>query len=292
MTSPSDLRVFGSLANRFLRPHWRSLALIVALNVAVGFALTLRPLVLAPALDSFVGTRTPPAERLRDLTLNNVGPTLTRALGLDSSRPLRTGLYAAAVFLIVTVVVAGLGIVSHVLLTGTRSAVNRDILVALHRHLLTQPLSYFHRRRAGELVTRLTQDSYRLAGSLDSIVLAMLQSFAQVSMALVVMFRTDPLFSLSVLVTALVHFAITKTLSGRVRRLSLTVTDREGDIGARLHETFVSIRAIKSFAAERFDSRRPPRPIDAASAGPTSWRKWTRRSGWWPTGSPRPWSSC
>jgi subfamily B ATP-binding cassette protein MsbA len=70
------------------------------------------------------------------------------------------------------------------------------------------------------------------------------------------MFRTDPLFSISVLVTAVVHFAITKALSGRVRRLSLTVTDREGDIGARLHETFVGIRAIKSFAAERFDSAR------------------------------------
>src|SRR6185295_15704041 len=126
---------------------------------------------------------------------------------------MRTGLYAAVAFLLVTVLVAGLGIMSHVLLTGTRSAVHRDVLVALHRHLLTQPLSYFHKRRAGELVTRLTQDSYRLAGSLDSIVLAMLQAFAQVAMALTVMFRTDPLFSLSVLVTALVHFAITKNLS-------------------------------------------------------------------------------
>ena len=256
MTPPRDLRVFGALVNRFLRPYWRSVALTVALNVAVGFALTLRPLVLAPALDSFVGTRTPPAGRLSELTLNNVGPTLTALLGLDPARPLRTGLYAAGVFLIVTVGVAGLGVMSHFVATRTRTAIHRDILVALHRHLLTQPLAYFHKRRAGELVTRLTQDSYRIAGSLETIALASLQSFAQVSMALVVMFRTDPIFSLSVLVTALVHFAITKTLSGRVRRLSATVSDREGDIGARLHETFVGIRAIKSFAAERFDSAR------------------------------------
>jgi ABC-type multidrug transport system fused ATPase/permease subunit len=252
---PVDARSIRGLLNRFVRPYSRWLAVAVLLNVAIGFSLTLRPLVLAPALDSFAGSRAQPATGLADLTLNNVGPTLAALLGLDPTDPVRMGIHAAALFLLVTVMVAMLSLGAQILLTHVRVTIQRDILVALHAHLLTLPLRYFHQRRAGELVTRLTVEVARLGNALDVIVRQILQSTAQILFALVVMFRTDALFTLAILAMGSVHLGLTRALKGRVYRLSRRVADRQGDLGARLLETFSGIRVIKSFAAERHDSR-------------------------------------
>jgi hypothetical protein len=65
VTAARDWRLIQLLGGRFLRPYWRWMATVVLLNLITGVALTLRPLVLAPALDSFAGARAGPAERLR-----------------------------------------------------------------------------------------------------------------------------------------------------------------------------------------------------------------------------------
>jgi ABC-type multidrug transport system fused ATPase/permease subunit len=255
VTDPRELRSVGGLLNRFLRPYSRWLAAAVSLNVVVAFALTLRPLMLAPALDSFAGTRARPAEGLADLTLNNVGPTLAALFRLDAAGPVKMGVYAGGLFLLVTIATAALSLAAQALLTHVRGMVQRDMLVALHAHLLTLPLGYFHKRRAGELVTRLTGDVSRVAGALDVVVRQILQSTAQIVFTLAVMFRTDALFTLALLALGSVHLVITRLLKDRLYRLSLGTADRQGDVGARLLETFAGIRAIKSFAAERYESR-------------------------------------
>jgi len=252
MSEPAP-RAIGGLLRRFLRPYSRWLASVVALNVAVGFGFTLRPLVLAPALDAFTGARGQPATRLSDLTLNNVGPTLAAILGLDPSDPIRMGLHAAGLFLLITLAVAVLSLVAQILLAHMQLAVQRDMLVALHAHLLALPLGYFHKRRTGELVTRLTGDVGRVAGALDVMVRQVLQSTAQVALTLLVMFRTDALFTVAILTMGSVHLLVTRGLRDLVYRRSLRQADRQGDVGARILETFAGIRAIKSFAAERHE---------------------------------------
>jgi ABC-type multidrug transport system fused ATPase/permease subunit len=258
-----DLRSVGGLLNRFLRPYSRWLAALVSLNVLIGLAFTLRPLVLAPALDLFAGTRSRPAQHLAELTLNNVGPTLAKLLHLDPADPVKMGLQAAGLFLLVTVATAVLSVTALMLLTNIRETVQRDMLVGLHAHLLTLPLGYFHQRRAGELVTRLTGDVSRVSGALDVIVRQILQSATQVVFTLVVMFRTDALFTLAILAMGSMHLAVTRVLKERVYRLSRGATDRRGDVGARLLETFTGIRAIKSFAAERHESREVRAVVEA-----------------------------
>ena len=255
MTGPRASHPIRDLTLRFLRPYSRWLASAILLNVVVAFALALRPLVLAPALDLFAGGGGPPATGLSDLTLNNIGPTLAHVLRLDPSQPFKLGLYAAGLFLLVTGGVALLSLGSQILLAHMQLMVQRDMLIALHAHLLTLPLSYFHKRRAGELVTRLTNDVARVSGALDVVIRQIFQSTAHVLFTLIVMFRTDALFTLAILTMGSVHLLVTRALKEGVYRASRRVADRQGDIGARLLETFTGIRAIKSFAAERHESR-------------------------------------
>jgi ABC-type multidrug transport system fused ATPase/permease subunit len=254
MMDRRDRRIVGFLLRRFVRPYTGAFALVVCLNLIIGIALTLRPLVLAPAFDAFVTVRAPSATRLGELTLNNVGPTLSRVLGVDPANPLRTAVQMAGILVLVTVIVAVLSLTGQIVLAGARTALHRDMLVALHQHLLTLPLAYFHKRRTGELVSRLTQDVTGVSGALDSPVRGVAQALAQVTMAFVIMFRTSATFTLAILGMGCLHFLITRALATRIRHLARTVSDRQGDVGARLQETFAGMRVVKSFAAEAFDS--------------------------------------
>ena len=256
-------RSIRGLLQRFVRPYTRWLAAAVVLNVAIGFGLTLRPLVLAPALDAFTGSQEPPAAGLADLTLNNVGPTLAALLHLDPADPVRTGLHVAGLFLLITGIVALLGLGSQILLAHTQVAGPARHARRAPCPPLTLPLGYFHKHRAGELVSRLTIDAGSVAGTLDLIVRQTLQSTAQVTLTLAVMFRTDALFTIAILTLGSVHLLVTRGLKNLVFRVSRRVSDRQGDLGARLLETFAGIRAIKSFAAERHESRQMRAVADA-----------------------------
>jgi subfamily B ATP-binding cassette protein MsbA len=284
MISRQDLRSATGLLNRFLRPYWKGVMAVVLVNVLVGALTAVRPLVAAPAFTSVLTAQQPAAapaaaadvsapaaaaeepssgetptakaEQPRKGFLNKIGPDLIKRFGLADASFLTLGLTVAVLYLSVTVAIAFFGFIGHVWLVRTRTAVMRDLTTTLHRHLLTLPLRYFQGRRAGDLVSRLTNDVTRTSNSMDGIVRGLLKSLAQISITLSFLVATDAGLALALLGLGAVHFTITRVLGTRVRRASRDAVDKLGKMGASLLETFIGIRIIKSFAAERFDAKR------------------------------------
>jgi subfamily B ATP-binding cassette protein MsbA len=251
-----DIRVVGGLFKRFLRPYWLPIFVLTALNVVLGFFLSLRPLVIAPALEAFAGKPVKPAGRWSELTLNNLGATLLQTFHLSQEHIMNIGLLVAVLFVVFSAIIAALNFASMALTIRTRSMISRDMMVALHEHLIHLPLSFFQKRRAGELLSRLNYDVSRTAGFLDSIVRGMLQSAAQVSLSLFILLRTDTLLTVVLMGLGGLHLLVTRVLGERVKRGAQGVTDKMGMVNALLFESFLGIRLIKSFAAERFDSEK------------------------------------
>lgn len=251
-TVGSVLRLF----RRFLVPYWKWVALIVAVNVAIGIVTSARPLLLAPALDYFVGSQVPPATSFGELSLNNLGPSLLDVLNLQGANMMNLAMVVASMFFAVMVLAAALSFVSHVLLVKVRTRVARDIQVVLHRHMILFPLGFFVKERAGDMVSRLTNDVNQSATSMDTIARGVLQSLSQVLLSLYVLVRTDALLAAAVVLVGSLHLVITRVLAGRMRRISREWVEKTGSVYSGLLETFVGIRMIKSFAAERYDARR------------------------------------
>jgi subfamily B ATP-binding cassette protein MsbA len=256
MPGKKDFSSLHLLFKRFLKPYWKVVSAITLINILVGFLVSLRPLVIAPALDVFVSKRPRPAGRFNELTLNNLGVTIIDALHLDVNNILQVGLLVSGLFFLFSLLIASVGFGSFVLTIRTRTAMYRDMMVALHQHLLTLPLAFFQKRRAGELLSRLNNDVTKTATFLDNIVRSMLQSLAQIAVTLFILFRTDLLLSFSLLALGSLHILITRLLSGKVKRRASGVFEKLGMLNANLFETFLSIRLIKSFAAEAYDSRK------------------------------------
>jgi subfamily B ATP-binding cassette protein MsbA len=271
-SSRQVLRPTAFLIGRFLRPYWKAVVVLIVINVAVGFLLTARPLILAPALDIFAENKTVPATGIADISLNNFGPTLTARLGLDARDVVFVGKIVVFLFLGVTLVIAASKMAAHAILVRTQTAVARDMTLALHAHILDLPLAYFHKRRAGELVSRLTHDAVKTSGSLDAVVRGILQSVAQLLVVMIVLVRTDILMSLVILGMGGVHLLITRLLGTRVRRFSTELSDRHGGVAASLMESIGGIRTVKSFSAEAYEKRKLGSEMESLR------RKWIRSS--------------
>jgi ATP-binding cassette, subfamily B, bacterial MsbA len=256
MPTRKELSSISSLFERFLKPYWKVIFFLTVINIILGIFLSLRPLVIAPALDAFVGKKTKAAEQLSELTLNNLGATLIQTLHLNINNILDIGLLVAGLFVLFSVCIAGLNYSSLVLTTRTRSMISRDMMVALHEHMLTLPLAFFQKRKAGELLSRLTNDVSKTAAFLDSIIKGLLQSLAQVTISLIILFRTDALFTFALMGLGSIHMLVTRILGEKVKRKAQGVTDKMGILNANLFESFLGIRLIKSFAAEKFDSEK------------------------------------
>jgi len=251
-----DLKPAYILFKRFLQPFWKQVIVVATLSVIVGMGLSLRPLVIAPALDAFVDTQVEPANSIADISLNNLGPTLLSMFNLEDRNILNIGLVVAGLYFSATLIIALIDLIAFSIVIRVRTAILSNMTIALHKHMLTLPLAYFLKAKSGDLVSRLTYDVAKTTNALDRIALGLLKSSAQIIITFAILLKTDPVFTLAVIILGSLHMVVTKILGNRVKEKAKLATENTGRMGSSLLETFLGIRLIKSFAAEKHDANR------------------------------------
>lgn len=244
------------LFKRFLRPYLLSIVVLVFLNICNGFLQAVLPLSISPAVNIIMGENQNPAHQLTEITLDNLGPTILSWLEVDSNDFLGVIIVVASLYLIFTLLMALIKSVAFVLSAFISGKALNDLVVALHSHILTLPISFFNAKREGDILSRFSNDSTSTVNLLDALIRGLLQSLIQALFLLVVLFRTDPLLALATVGIGGGHFFITRTLSGVVRRKTKKVLNFYGRMTSALQESLQNIRVTKCFAAESFDRAR------------------------------------
>ena len=229
---------------------------VVSISFTSGSLLSLRPLVLAPAIDSFANIKGEPASSIIDLTLNNIGPSLSALLGVGEDNILWLGVTIALMFVGVTIIIAGLSLAGESVLIRLKTNLTYDMSIAIHKHMLSLPLSFFHNQKGGDLVSKIIYDVRTTANSMESLARGFLVSTAQVSVTAIILFRTDPVLSGVIVGLGAVHIGITKTLSKKIRSGSYEIAKKAGEVGSAMHESIVGIRITKTFATEEYDGKK------------------------------------
>ena len=142
------------------------------------------------------------------------------------------------------------------LMVSIEQAVIRDLRGELFDHLHTLPLAFFHSKRTGMLVSRITNDLEYLRASLAAGISNLIKDSLMLIVCLAWVFVASwklALFSLVVLPpVALALVAIGR----KMRKRSAQAQDRMADLTSRLQETIVGARVVKAFGMEDFESRR------------------------------------
>jgi len=248
-----DIKSVFLLFKRFLRPYLSIIVFLVFLNICNGFFQAVLPLSIAPAVNIILGENIEPAKQLTEVTLDNLGPTILFWLGISSNDFLSVIIAVVSIYLSFTLIMAILKTVAYVLSAYISGKALTDLIVSLHQHILTLPISFFNAKREGDIISCFTNDSTSTVNLLDALIRGLLQSLIQALFLLVVLFRTAPLLALATVGIGAGHFFITRILSGVVRRRTRKVYDFYGRMTAALQESLQNIRVTKCFAAENFD---------------------------------------
>ncbi len=145
---------------------------------------------------------------------------------------------------------------SKYLIKWVGNRVIMDLRDAIFAHLTVLPLSFFSRSRAGELMSRTTNDSALIERAVSTVIADVArQPLTFVAMA-VYLFVLDWRLALgSVLLLPLCLFPIQRF--GRwMRRYTRQAQERMADLVSILHETLAGIRIVKAYGMERYEQQR------------------------------------
>ena len=236
----------------YLRPHfWRMAITIVANLVAAvldGFAIALlipflnilfhQPSTamksgwISKLLDAKVGSRIVPGDEMH--SLRNVIILVLIAVILKNLLVWVAGQFGATL----------------------QEYVTRDLRNAVYRHLAHLPLGYFTQMKAGQILSRVINDTFETRLILTQIVTQSLQSASLVLVYIAILFSISWQLSLIALVILpLLGFSLQPMLK-KLRRGNLRRGNVHGEMTSVLQETISGIRLVKASGTESYEEGR------------------------------------
>jgi subfamily B ATP-binding cassette protein MsbA len=233
----------------FLRPHfWRMAITIVANLVAAlldGFAIALlipflnilfhQPSTamksgwISKLLDATVGSRIVPGDEMH--SLRNVIILVLVAVVLKNLLVWVAGQFGATL----------------------QEYVTRDLRNAVYRHLAHLPLGYFTQMKAGQILSRVINDTFETRLILTQIVTQSLQSASLVLVYIAILFSISWQLSLIALIILPLLGVSLQPMLRKLRRGNLRRGNVHGEMTSVLQETISGIRLVKASGTEAYE---------------------------------------
>ncbi|EDW27630.1 GL20384 [Drosophila persimilis] len=217
---------FGRLLNLVASEKWVLLAGIACLVVSSAITMS---------VPFFLG-------KVIDLVFNKSGLNKGALDGLQQFSLLLFGIF----------VLGGLANFARVYLFGNAALrIVRLLRSRLYRSMLMQEVGWFDTKGTGELINRLSNDTYMVGNSLSQNVSDGLRSLAMIAVGSGMMIYTSPQLAMvsALVVPAMAGMAI---VYGRyVRRITRTELDKYAEIMKYAEERFGNVKTVKTFCREQ-----------------------------------------
>jgi ATP-binding cassette, subfamily B, bacterial MsbA len=249
---------------RFLRPHVWTLAGAVVCNVAAAVADVFAFTLLIPFLN--VMFEQPPLGG--DNALNRLlNALIGRLLDADDKmgslqRVIFIVLAAVAVKSVLSWVAGNLG-------ARLQEFVTRDLRNAVYAHLQRLPLAWFSRVKAGQILSRVVNDTQQTKQIITETVTRSMLSATTVVAAVAAMVMASWRLALALPIAAALLVAALNPLLRKLRKGFRVTGDQQGELTAVVQEAVSGIRLVKSFGGEAYEERRFRAASDRLARGLT-----------------------
>jgi ATP-binding cassette subfamily B protein/subfamily B ATP-binding cassette protein MsbA len=231
---------------RKIRPYlhvyrWQVGWALAQVFLIAGFEL-LKPWPLQIVIDYVLGGKTPPAGSL-------VTPLL--------SEPKDTLLLLACIGLVLVNIGSG-GLTQLHYYTSIRvgqSMVN-DLRGALYGHLQRQSLAYHGRQQVGDLMYRITADSFAVQTMIMNGLLPIVSALILLVGMLFVLLPLDPVLTLLALTVVPTLFVLISGFNKKIVAISTEVRERESRVYSLVQWTMSAIKIVQAFTKEDEEHRR------------------------------------
>ncbi len=246
-------RLFG-----LLRPYRLRLAFAIACMVVYSITSTLWIALIQPFMSVlFSGSPLPPAAAAAGAGgawLTALQQTLAGWLAAD--RPFQSFERLCLVILALFLVRNLADYAASYWSVSVEQAAMRDLRRRLFAHLQTLPLAWLHDRRAGEILSRLTNDVEALRGSLAAGITNLLKDGLTLAGCLVWLFAASWRLALFTFVVLPPATWLLMSIGRKMRKRSGHAQERMASLTGILQENIAGGRIVRAFGAERFEERR------------------------------------
>jgi ABC transporter fused permease/ATP-binding protein len=140
--------------------------------------------------------------------------------------------------------------VRHYLMSWVGERVVADLRVRIYRHLVTMSQGFFHRRRTGELLSRLSDDVTRLQDTVGEDLSIFLRNALTLVGGIGILLVTNPYLT-GVMLAVIPPLIVLASVWGRViRRLSKLAQDELAQASGELQEGLAGIETVQAFTRE------------------------------------------
>jgi len=142
------------------------------------------------------------------------------------------------------------------LIIKVEQGVVRDLRDELFGHYHKLPLEFFHGQRAGELISRITNDITLVRGAIANGLSDLLKNILLALVFLVVVFAASWKMALATLIIMPPSIILISVFGRALKANSIITQQRMASITTVLQETVSGIRVVKAFAMEKFELAR------------------------------------
>ncbi len=180
--------------------------------------------------------------------------TMVDAVFQDANRALldRLTLLLLGLF----VVQACVGFAGYFMLEWTGERLVTDLRKKLYAHLHELDLQFFSNQRTGDLTSRLTNDVATVRTAVTTSVIELVRQGMMLIGSMVLMVVLDWQMSLIILLVVPPSILLARYFGQKIRKLARDVQDRLADSTAIAEEGLSSVRVVKAFAREEYETAR------------------------------------
>ena len=132
----------------------------------------------------------------------------------------------------------------------------RDVRISLYSQLVQLPMTFFDKRRTGELISRITADVSMLQDTFSTTLAELFRQIITLLAGVVFLMVTTPKLTFFMLATFPILVIIAIVFGKFIRTLSKEAQDELAAANVIVEETLQSIMTVKSFAGEDYESNR------------------------------------
>jgi ATP-binding cassette subfamily B protein len=226
----------------YLRTYrWQVVWALAQVFLIAGFEL-LKPWPLQIVIDDVLGGQKPA-----------VGGFVGRLLSLPPGQLL---LLACIGVVIVTLGSGGLTQLHYYTTIRVGQNMVNDLRGALYAHLQRQSLAYHGRQRVGDLLYRITADSFAVQTMIMNGLLPILSAVILLVGMLFVLLPLDPFLTLLALSIVPVLFVLISSFNKKIVEISTEARERESQVYSLVQWTMTAIKLVQAFTKEDEEHRR------------------------------------
>jgi len=174
-------------------------------------------------------------------------------LGLKDAGFLDLLIVGLILVLLVRAVVDG---VRQFVMAYTGERVIFDLRMEIVRHLQSMSLSFFNRRKTGELMSHVTSDATMVHGVITQTIIQVLGQVLTLVGGVVVIFLMNWRLALLTLVVAPPIGLLGQYLGRRIREISRQAQDAQAEAVGVLQEAIAEVRVVQAFTREEYEAQR------------------------------------